>query len=425
MRNWLLVFLLLALLTGCSTGEVGIEPDESLGEGPALRSSDAIRWAWSANLYRVSADHTTVEKLPNRSADYHFNVTPFVEPPNCGDCLSLGNPQIQPDGSMKIKVILRHPFPGQPQYTGFDVRGTVMFPATRFWTLAEGMGWMVTVYGYPFAPDQILPAYFSRAEDGGAQLLNQDGYTLFLSPWLDMGPEFEAPIFNYSKGRFARGPDPDSTINPFILFSNDPERRMFRVTDTITRTYHIDPPDGEFLFGYVVDASWAPPDVLPVTDPVNDFPFYANAEEGYVLDFQQIAPFQMGIYTFAGSGGHLEPYNVTECELYAYDKAENPGTTFYVVSYLLCPEIVPYPILKGRAVAFNFGSLDLGGGLQEIEPGLYSFKQKIEEGTYEAEPGQYTAVQIGYLWFGDTNPFYPRHFLMSKFVDIITLDVIE
>ena len=39
-----------------------------------------------------------------------------------------------------------------------------------------------------------------------------------------------------------------------------------------------------FTFGYAVDASWAPPDVIPVEDPQNDFPPEANCPEPWRID---------------------------------------------------------------------------------------------------------------------------------------------
>jgi hypothetical protein len=67
---------------------------------------------------------------------------------------------------------------------------------------------------------------------------------------------------------------------------------MFLPYAEVSRTYHIKPPDGAFKFGYIVDASWCPPDVIPVTSPESDFPPEANAEDPVSVEFEQIAPLE-------------------------------------------------------------------------------------------------------------------------------------
>ncbi len=65
---------------------------------------------------------------------------------------------------------------------------------------------------------------------------------------------------------------------------------MFLVTDEITREYHIALPEGPFSYGYAVDASWWPPNNIPVTDPATDFPKFANSEDPWKIDFEQLLP---------------------------------------------------------------------------------------------------------------------------------------
>jgi len=405
MRYVLITLILLFTICGCSSHGGGILPDEEVSDPlPQFMLSQSNRYAWDIGLYRVSEDHMTIERLPDRSTDLHINVNYFVEPPFCNHCLMVGKPQIQPDGTIKVKVILSHPFPGQPQYTGFDVRGTIMFPATRYWKVKFDMR---TIYQYHVFDDYI-PLWFSRAEDGGGQLLNADGFTFYLFPGLDFGPEFEQPIFNYSKGQHAIGPDPDSTVNGFKLFTKDPERRMFLTTDTISRTYHIEPPDGEFNFGYVIDASWVQPTTTPVTDPKTDFPYYANCEEGYVLESEQLEPFK--------TGGTYGGYYVTRIKLYGFPEAEMADMR----SLLLCPDIAPSYILKVRGVAGTYG-----GDWENEGSGIYSASLRVYEWTYDAPPGEYLA-----LIYTFTSNYYPpsqlpRHIFHPPLFDFIYLEVVQ
>jgi len=409
MKKAITILLSIIILSGCSHQGNIAAPDDTYGLTPQIMLPQANRWLWDASLYRVSADHTAIEKLSSRTADWHLNVTPFVEPPNCNDCLMVGKPQIQPDGTIKIKVMLTHPFPGQPQYTGFDVRGTIIFPATRHWMIHLPQ---YTIYNYMVYWE--TPAYFSRAEDGGGQLLNADGYTFYLFPGLYLGPEFEQPIFNYSKGQYAYGPDPDSTINGYKLFTNDPERRMFKTTDSINRTYHIDPPDGQFTFGYVVDASWAPATTTPVTDPKNDFPFWANCEDGYVLDSEQIAPFKTGTYP---SPENPQYYDVVRMTMTNHPCVELLSGTQAL--FMFCPDLVPTPEGKSAIIA-------TGQETEKLGAGIYRLTAEIRPGTWEGPPGEYNALLVGqipyYKWWEDK---YPAQLLQPYYYDLIKLEVVD
>jgi hypothetical protein len=418
MKRVIILAAIILMASGCSSGQQLINPVASRTPSQATHIGTVCKWTWDAGLYKVSEDHTTIERLSMRTANPHMNVTPFVEPPHCTNCLMMGKPQVQVDGTIKVKVILTHPFPGQKLFTGFDVKGTIIFPSTRNWMLDNALVKKLwTIYEYSVLPDHKLPINFSRAEDGGGQLLNQDGYTFYLSPWLDkaLGPEFEAPIYNYSQGYYAHGPTPDSNINAFKLFTKDPERRMFRVTDTIGRTYHIAPPEGEFIFGYVVDASWAPPEVNPVTNPKTDFPFWANAEEGYVLDCVQIAPFKMG--TYYSSPEYPDPYDVMRVEMLI--SKELWPVAFH--SVLICPDIKHEPDIYSDWIAHSWTMKKKGEG-------LWNVRMEINNGSYEAPSGQYVAVLVGFHDYNQHAPpfeVYSTEFWYPPFCDIITIDVVE
>ena len=425
-----LFLIILFTLCGCSSGGNGVMPDdEGSAKEPGIMLTQTNRWTWDIALYRVSEDHSTIERITNRVADYHFNVTPFVEPPNCNNCLMIGKPIPQPDGkTFKVQVMLTHPFPQQPQFTGFDVRGTIMFPATRKWESAMGLWGIKVVSDGSWIPDTLLdymPVYFSLAEDGGGQLLNKDGYTFYLYPGLGsvLPPQYQAPIFNYSKGVHANGPDPDSTVNGFKLFTNDPERRMFKVDHTIVRTYHIAPPAGEFIFGYVVDACWAPPTTLPVTDPINDFPWWANCEDGYILGWEQANPFKTGVLQADYYLGRLE---------YLTRPNEVGPPLQYVHGQIICPDITIIPESAKKWGIANILPIYqpnyLGNGIfrSAYIVSDYFFPSTAE---FTAAPGQYTAVVIAGLGnvddCGPPDVQYPQLFFKPPLFDIIKLEVMQ
>ena len=409
MRNMIILATIIVFVCGCSSSSSSVTPDlKDKSPVAAWKLPQTDRWNWNLGLYRVSEDHKRIEGVATRTTDWHLNVNYFVEPPSCDDCLVIGQPDVQPDGTIIVDVTLRHPFPNQPEYTGFDVRGTVMFHATRYWHMIIGK--ISSDYGFPVFEDTI-PLYFPLSKDGGGELLNRDGYTMYLFPGLDLGPEFSAAIFNYSKGEHAMGPEPDSTISGYKVFTNDPDRRMFLVSETITRTYHIAPPGGPFFFGYVVDASWAPPTVKPVTDPANDFPFWANAEDGYIVETEQLAPFKTGTYTNNG-------YPVTRLTLQTH---RHIALTYWssMRTDLICPDINTNPIWP----------VGVDGGLDwyDDDAGLYCTTQGICGGTYKAEPGYYPAIlMVHYFYFDgvdDTKP--PREFFGPLDFAVIDLQVIN
>jgi hypothetical protein len=325
---------------------------------------------------------------------------------------------------MKVQVTLRHPFPNSPEYTGFDVRGTIMFPATRYWKREPP--WLINENSTEIFKD-FVPLYFSRAEDGGGQLLNADGFTLYFFPGFYI-PGFDLPIFKYSKGKHAYGPDPDSTVNGYKLFTNDPDRRMFRVVDIISRTYHIAPPQGEFIFGYVVDACWAQPTTTPVTDPKNDFPFWANCEDGYILNVEQIHPFKNGTY---GPPYYQEPYlgnpderHVTAITVQVDPKSGEEWPTVINI-WLMCPAITSDPFLQTHGVAYSMSPDDV----LDKDGIIFTSYQWIYPGTYDAEPGDYLALFFvnpsAFNWGWDKDDdYWPLQIENPAFFDFITLEVI-
>ncbi|HEX9744129.1 MAG TPA: hypothetical protein VGB30_01770 [bacterium] len=166
-----------------------------------------------------------------------------------------------------MNVKITHPFPDNPEFTGFDVKGIIMFNGS----------WETDWKSKHFFPyDEV--ARVSYREYGDPELINADGYSPRWCPEWPSGSEM--PIFNYWEGKYSNG-TPTANINGFLNFYTDEERHMFRVGQTVTRTYHIALPPGPVIAGYAVDACWEPPLVTPVSDPLTDFPYSANQPEPY------------------------------------------------------------------------------------------------------------------------------------------------
>jgi len=298
MRNLIILIVIWPCLLGCSQTITTPSAANNVQYSAGGTSSEN-HWEWGRFTISISEDRTQAEAIPTRTSSWHLNVTPFVEGPPCPTCLTVGKPHLQGDATINLKVWLQHPFPDHPEYTGFDVRGILVFKATDYmktynYSIATGPNSAYELMMYPLLN-------FSDLNKGGAALLNPDGYTFYLNPLLKYTEEpygkNPPPILNYSKGKYAYGDNPDCTVNPYILFSDGSPRRMFKTTDFMSRTFHIKPPEGggAFEFGYVVSACWAQPTVTPVTNPETDFPVEANCEDPWLMTIEQLKPINYGV----------------------------------------------------------------------------------------------------------------------------------
>jgi hypothetical protein len=268
MRNIILLMLLIAVITGCARDPV--VPPANSGEQPVLNANTDV-WEGPYRLWGewdllINDIHERVDVVPRRQGRFHLNALKFLES-YCTNCLKITGLKNNGDGTIDLTVQLTHPFPGMPQYTGFDVKGIIMFQGSHEF------------------PDNLkkLPLYPQNWRAswrllGDPELLNPDGYTYRWSPWYDSGSDM--PIFKYWEGKFSSG-TPTANINGYLDFYSDPNRHMFECDKSVSRTYHISLPTGPVTVGYAVEACWEPPTVTPVTNPAEDFPFSANQPEPY------------------------------------------------------------------------------------------------------------------------------------------------
>ena len=233
--------------------------------------------------------NNTATAVPKRFAQEHFNVRKFMEEAPCKDCLLLLNFHNNGDDTFNIDVQFEHPFPGLDNLTGFDVRGIAIFNGS-----------------YTFPVSGIV---MSDRTLNDMELLNADGYTRLFNP-IDFPPGAKAPIFTYTKGIKATNLSQPATLNGFKAFFPDEPRRMFGAGLIDTQTYHIARKTGQLIrVGYVVDASWEPPLVKPVGDPLTDFGPNANCYEAYKIEATVgsglmpgcgFAPYQVDVWDHQG-----------------------------------------------------------------------------------------------------------------------------
>jgi hypothetical protein len=267
-RPVILALAAVFLLLGCSKGgsDVVSAPSVEQSPGPLTQISSpaqSSRYLWGYWLIKIDPTDLSSEIVPVRNLSGHFNVLKFLEQGPCFDCFKLAGISANPDGTFNVNVQLRHPFPGMPFYTGFDVRGIAMFEGSKVFPVSG--------------------LVMSDKDLGEGEIVNADGYTTLYNPDT-VGHGLEG----YVKGNYADIIPPNSSLNAFKRYaSDDPAntRNAFYADDTVTVVYQLSLPEppNEWVFGYAVDASWVPPTNTPVIDPMTDFPLEANCPEPWKI----------------------------------------------------------------------------------------------------------------------------------------------
>ncbi len=265
MRNSTLILLAVLVICGCSHSSP-VDPETNADVSNRTITDSDNHYLWGEWNFLINNTHDEIEVVPKREGRFHLNALKFLEE-SCTDCLEITSIQNNGDSTVDVTVQIKHPFTGFPEYTGFDVKGIVMFDGS--WTHP----------GYEYYLPWPEPMRVSWRKLGDPQRTNPDGYTLRWSPSYDSGSDL--PIYKYWEGKYASG-TPTANINGYLDFYTDEERHMFSHWGVVSRTYTIWLPPGEAVtIGYAVEACWAPPTNTPVVDPITDFPPEANQEEAY------------------------------------------------------------------------------------------------------------------------------------------------
>ncbi len=266
--------------TNARNGATDLPTIPGLSDESGGNSLGSVRLLWGYYLIEYDPIEETAEVIPVRGVANHWNVLTWLQDGPCTNCLAV--PSITDSGhdTLLCDVCITHPFPN-PNLTGFDVRGIVMFDGS---------------YEYPVAE---LNASDRSAGDG--EVINADGYTtLYWSGTEGSGP---GGLEGYTRGRFATEQAPNGQLNAFKRYVSDDvdnTRNAFYAGDAVTVTYDIDMPEGGFVLGYAVDACWAPASSKPVTDPMTDFPPEANCPEPWKIVVTE-TPIGLGLTDHGGS----------------------------------------------------------------------------------------------------------------------------
>ena len=276
MPKWIIIFFL-PIIVGCSASlsePVGV--DSSVESIYQVRQANSNHWSWGEYRFHIDAERSRVEIIPVRNAQHHYNVKTLLENGPCTNCIWIKYLQNNGDDTINLGVAIRHPYPGNDYYTGFDVRGIVHFPAKGLVSSKDNIGeWNVNI---------------PLREAGDPELLNKDGYC---GIWGVMH-EFpdDPPLKRYQPGGNLGGGitwgyyygESKGVLKGFKYYHSSENRRYFSTSAVLVRDYHIYLPPGEWDFGYSIDAAWAPPLQEPVIKVPDDFPLSANCMANYRLD---------------------------------------------------------------------------------------------------------------------------------------------
>ncbi len=284
-----LIPLLIVLICGCSKSGNPTQPPlpDSEGNVDAITESTSPDTVQSNNhqllaynLIHVDASSPAdveFEIVPVRSSSIHLNILKLLETGICTDCFKIVDFNIPEPDVLDVDIQITHPF-DDLKFTIFDVRGIMMFNGSHVFP-ASGLT-------------------MSDSSMGDGELLNAEGYTqLYNGSTLGMAGD----LLTYYPGKLSTPTIPDADLNGFIRhITDDPAntRNAFYAEDSVTQTYSLALPSGEFVFGYAVDASWDIPLVDPVTDPMTDFSITANCIEPWKFEVADLGP---GLTTTEGT----------------------------------------------------------------------------------------------------------------------------
>lgn len=265
-KTTLTAVICLNLIAGCSgkANPVSPQPANSLTsqvENPP--GSQTHLWAYCTVFIDIENHKVTV--IDNRQALFTVNVTNFLNGKPASMEFKINEVITGADYvDIDIDVSVTHPFPGLPQYHGYDVRGVFMGNGSA--TLKTSgvkypvLGMDQFMMDDPDASGGDLPG-------GGA-----DGYTR----WFNI-TEFSTggmPLFQYTQGKLAsKGFNGTATICPYRYFADNLEPNEDAWTWLInnshtngrfssgaknTRNYYLRFPNStSVVYGYAVIADWS------------------------------------------------------------------------------------------------------------------------------------------------------------------------
>ncbi|HDS30053.1 MAG TPA: hypothetical protein ENN67_03330, partial [Firmicutes bacterium] len=334
MNRWTVVLaamLFTAIVAmGCSGSGAPVDPGHDMTPGTqAITDSSNNTYLWG--YYDVTIDTTSGEiaAVPNRTTQFAANVVTFLN----GNPTAMSFIMNNMDSSdptkitVDIDVALTHPFPGMPQFNGYDVRGVFMGNGTGSMKYNSSLKYPV------FGTDQAMMANPSTTY--GAP----DGYTRWFN-----APEFTIPgVLGYTEGNFASKLfTPNCRVNPYKYFADGISKNgdafdflvankinfgVFKSGSKNTRNYFIEFPMPETAakFAYAVVANWEAVDEHPSNaleapaakiDIIPDLYYVDDTDKGGKIKFN------IDIWSWHNQPSSIKVESNVRSALYTFSPAE-------------------------------------------------------------------------------------------------------
>ena len=356
------VIVLFLLMQGCGSKSSPVAPHSDYSGTQTIltdsqRTVSTNRYLWGIWDVRILGDRETVEIIPDRSSTMHFNTVRLMEEVPCTTCIAIFIKQFIPPDILSVDFRLAHPFPAPLNLTAFDLRGIIIngadytFPASN---RSVGMG------------------------NNKLVLLNPDGYTSLFNPTEFSEDSGMPPVLRYYPGKLELDGDLSSTLNPYIAYSQDLPRRVFYVASEETRNVQVRLPDVPVEFGYAVDVSWIPVEI--VDNPIQDFPPEANCVEAYKIDLPDYIQV---------SAGEMSEVVV---EIFDHQGIETISSVTVEAPEIFSGEI-PFDFVESTGVESCTYSGEITNELNAV-PGNYPILFRVTDKFLDNNHGQVDAWQI-------------------------------
>ncbi len=382
-----LVFMALGLMMflivlGCTNVPLTTAPPGDPKLSGSSGESGSSRVLWGYYFMHLNDDHTVLEVEPARGVQFHFNALGMIEKID-PELLAIDDYTIHDDDTITAIISITHPVPeDQPRFTGFDVRGIVMFPQS---------------YEFP-----EIGVGTTGIEAGQSALLNADGYTRRWNP--TEYSDWPMP-FSYYDGLMIQpgyGSLCTSLVNPFKTFYTSPERRIFEVSKSDLRHYHLSFKPGPMVFAYAIDASWGIPAEMDDEGQPEEVP------DSFGLTCNSVEPYDIRLVDLAGK---ME----SSIGLYA---SGSVNLSISVNDYQ-GGAIVPYESINVEAPDLFEGVVHPWSAVGDSN---HCYYQVVVPNENAYEPGTYPALLA--LETNDEDPSWASDDPLTAYL-LFTLDVVE
>jgi hypothetical protein len=268
-----LAMLCIVCALGCAQDRNNLLTPQLGGAHPANGSLSQTH-LWGYYEICIDPETQTATAVCDRSASTAFNIVTFLN--GAPGSLVTAVKGVYPGSGfidIDLDVSIKHPFPNQPNYKGYDVRGIFMGDGSAAMLYNSDLK-----YANTWTTDQIMYDYGLTPSDPYPGAVGMpDGYTRWWNP-----TEFpNSGLAGYTPGSgipplfkptatlnpykyFADGLTPDQNLWTFLTTSGT--NGVFSSWSTITRNYYLRfPSTMGFKFGYAVVANW----ISPTTHPAN------------------------------------------------------------------------------------------------------------------------------------------------------------